>query len=140
MQYLNCKLNLIAGTVRELFEFLHICTPPVIPYNSPNVFGVQDFPDISQLLDTLLCHAESAALQAMHETNSDSVQHSKHPLNTPVFEAPLNSCMRFGSEYFLFTVRLRYLLPAAVGVLFDSSAERDQNEVCSSLSNFVRTF
>lgn len=95
----------------------------------PNVLGVQDFPDI----DTLLCHAESAALQAMHETNSDCVQHSKHPLNTPVFEAPLNACMRFGSEYFLFTVRLRYLLPAAVGVLFDSSAERDQNEVCSRL-------
>lgn len=99
----------------------------------PNVLGVQDFPDISQLRDTLLCHAESAALQAMHETNSDCVQHSKHPLNTPVFEAPLNACMRFGSEYFLFTVRLRYLLPAAVGVLFDSSAERDQNEVCSRL-------
>lgn len=36
-QYLNCKLNIIAGTVRKLFKFLHICTPPVIPYN-PQMF------------------------------------------------------------------------------------------------------
>lgn len=34
MQYLNCKSNLIAGTVCKLFKFLHIYTPPIIPYDS----------------------------------------------------------------------------------------------------------
>lgn len=39
--------------------------------NSLNFLGAQALPDISQLLDTLLCRAESGYFQAMHGANCD---------------------------------------------------------------------